>query len=92
MDTLQAIYDRRPITELCGIERGWYVGQDGVTRITPYLESDGTNWFAIYEGDHLAFKVPALAVQYIWYNKEKTDGLQTRESDSESAGELPSKG
>lgn len=68
---MQAIYDERPIAELTlsGTYDYWSVGRLAVTLITPYLEVDQTCWFAIYEGDHLASRVPASAVQHIWYGK-----------------------
>ena len=56
------IEDIRKIKSLSKEE--WYVkvGEDGITKIIPYLENGNVIWFAIYKGDEIYQRVDAIGL------------------------------
>jgi hypothetical protein len=64
-------------------DRWWAVGSGGVTRIEIYRESrqDATVvpcgirqsgdviWFAIYQGDWLAYRTNGALIEHVWYRE-----------------------
>lgn len=65
--------DERPIKSVATQGEGysyWCVGRGGVTHIVAYRENGqgaGVPWLAIYEGNWLAHRVNAAAVESVWY-------------------------
>lgn len=54
----------------------WCMGRLGVTRIVAYQEDSqgaGVPWLAVYEGDWLARRVSAAAIESVWYGGAPED-------------------
>jgi hypothetical protein len=71
----------------------WTVGRTGVTRIVAYRENGqgaSVPWLAIYEGDWLAHRVNAAAVESVWYGESPegaADGARTVATVNEEKGQ-----
>ena len=67
--------DERPIRSIAtqGEDYStWCVGRTGVTHIVAYRENGqgaSVPWFAVYEGEWLATRVNAAAVESVWYGE-----------------------